>query len=198
MLNIEPVAQALLTGRTFAQDVAALHMGQFRWPLTVMGKAHTMRSAIQAQVALGHVDGFELDDGYLSFGRVEIIHTETGTRLLLKSRTMYPVEAGEQGTLFDFIKDEPIAAPSLTLLLYKLERDYMTLATVAAEPFRANGRLRFQTHGRLNERGRWYFAPPSDGPDGRTEKPVAPFDQGDPDDFGDISDDVRFLGEGGL
>lgn len=183
MIGLEPVVGALLEGRTFAESVATDHFKEYQQPLIVMARAHTMRSVVQSLLINGDVGGYSLADAsYLSFGRVEILRQEDQQHFLLKARSAFPVELSYQGRLFE--NDSPPGTRPLQLLLYRFQRDEVTLATVPVERVRLDERNRFQLLGKVIEV--W--------PTAATVEPAA-FDQGPGDDFGDLSDDVQIVGE---
>lgn len=187
MVDLNPIAQSLLVARTFTESVSAQHFREFEMPLTVMAKAHNLRSVVQAQVILGNAPGWDLVPSYLSFGRVEVVEVASLRHYLLKARTALPVELAFQPSFFDDIEDQEPGTAPLSLLLYEFTRDHLELTSVAAESVKLNGRRRFQIRGPIESHGRWTYYPQADG--------TPAFDQGAGDDFGDISEDVRILGD---
>ncbi|HVR32030.1 MAG TPA: hypothetical protein VMS74_04890 [Acidimicrobiia bacterium] len=184
MSYLDPLAEALFRGRAYAEAADALHRKHHDGlPVTAMARAHNMRSSVQAQLATGTVDGYVLVDKHLWSGRVEVV-SEALQHYLLKARNALPFEASPQGDLFDGIAELPAGVGPLLLLLYTFSADNLTFATAPVERGRRNGRIRYALLDLPTEVGKWSAHDVSDLP---------PFDQGSPDDFGDLSYDVQFL-----
>ncbi len=183
--SLDPIAEAMFRGRAFAETIGELHRKTFgQLPMTPMARAHAMRSAVQAQAIDGLIEGFSLIDNHLWAGRVEVVRDRTKRHYLLKARSALPFES-YQGTLFDETNYEPGTAP-LLLLLYQFSLGNLTMATAPTQRVKENGRVRYHLLGKLSDAGTWSAAHVPD---------LEPFDQGTGDDFGDLSEDVRLLGE---
>jgi len=181
---LDRIADAMFRGRAFADTIDQVHRDTFNGlPSSIMMRAHAMRSSVQAQIINGDVEGYTLVDEYLGFGRVEIVRVETGQRYLLKARSALPFEASSQLSIFGDIEPTPGARP-LLLLVYEFRPDTLLLSTASVERIRLNGRVRYQLLDQLTDAGTWSI---DDIPD------IVVFDQGDEDDYGDLSEDIRFV-----
>lgn len=181
MDEIAPVARALWTGRSYAQETDTDHFSRFRSHSTVMMRVHTMRSVVQAEVTNGNVPGFTLVDDYLGFGKVEVVCSNTDQHFLLKARSSLPFQITGQGVLFR--SGQPAGANPLELLLYNFVPNGLELATIAADQQQINKKRRIVLlDEQVTELGVWT-------PDGGSDAPA--FDQGDSDDFGDLSDGIE-------
>ena len=183
---LDPIAEAILRGRAFAEAVDTLHRTAFdEIPITPITRAQAMRSAVQAQVIQGSVDGFTLEDEYLWSGRVEVVRVKSRRHYLLKARSALPFEISSQRSLLEEIESPPGTKP-LLLLLYEFGGGSLDLATAPSEKVKLNGRVRYRLLGDVSDVGTWA---PENIPG------LDPFDQGSSDDFGDLSEDVDLLGE---
>lgn len=181
MKNLDPIAAAVWTGRSFTHEIDIDHHHRFGTYSTVMAKAQLMRSVIQSLTIGGHVPGYTIVERYLSFGRVEMVSTTSGQHLLLKARSSLPFQTTAQGVLFG--SGQPAGTDALQLLLYDFVPAGLSFATAAADQRQINGkRTVVLLDDTITEAGLW---PPDDSPDG------PPFDQGAADDFGDLSSGVE-------
>lgn len=186
MNPLDPIAEAMFRGRAFADEIAQRHRAAFDdLPITKMARAHNMRSAIQTLTLNDRVAGFTLVDAYLWTGRVEVVRVESGQHYLLKARNAIPFETSSQRNFFEDIEAPPGANP-LMLLVYEFGASMLILAQAPVDRLRLNGGIRYRLLGEIADAGRWS----TDDVPG-----VARFDQGTEDDFGDLSDDVRLLGD---
>ncbi|MDP2622495.1 MAG: hypothetical protein Q8Q29_01705 [Actinomycetota bacterium] len=186
MNPLNPIAEGMFRGRAFADEIAQRHRAAFNdLPITKMARAHNMRSAIQALTLNDQVAGFALVDDYLWTGRVEVVHIDSGQHYLLKARNAIPFETSNQRSFFEDIETPPGANP-LMLLLYEFGMSTLILAQAPVDRLRLDGHIRYRLLGEIADAGVWS----TDDVPG-----IAPFDQGAEDDFGDLSDDVRLLGD---
>lgn len=187
MNELDPLAEAMFRGRAFAEAMSESHRKGFGGlPMNPMARAHAMRSAVQAQAVDGSIEGYLLVDSHLWAGRVEVVREQTQRHYLLKARSALPFES-YQGTLFDESDFGPGGSP-LLLCLYQFVQGNLLMATAPTERVKVNGRTRYHLLGSISETALWSVA---DVPD------IEPFDQGADDDFGDLSDEVRFDDETG-
>ena len=183
MSLLQPVADALLLGRSYAESQAIDFLHQFKYPATTMLRAHYMRAVVQGQVQNGAVEGFSLVNNYLDSGKVEIVHDDDRRHYLLKARCALRFESSAQGNLLDQLQEPRHAGLGpLKLLLYLFRGDELELATVPVEIMKRNRRKVFQLLGEVVEVGVWSSA---------SIPGMEPFDQGLGDDFGDMSNDVE-------
>lgn len=185
MNQLDPIAETIWTGRSYAHEMNVDHFERFKNPATVMAKAQTMRSVVQAEVMNGNTPGFSLVDEYLGFGRVEVVRTDTGQHFLLKARSAMRFQITMQQILFG--SDDEVGSRPLELLLYEFGPFGLSFATIAADQRQIDRKRKIVLlAARPHEEGIW---PDLDLRD------IAPFDQGTADDFGDLSDDVDIAEE---
>jgi hypothetical protein len=184
--QVDPFAQILVTAYLGAADGARSFTDEWGSPPTRMHKSHHLRSIAQARITQS--DRFDLHPEYVEMGRVQVTDVKTGSSYLIRSKAAIDIEEAfgkpEQLTLFEVPRKNPIGQPYL--LAYSFERGGMRLWVCATKQL--SNRSRLLPAGDLEYIGLWPFegALPPGGGGG-----IA-FDQGKPDPFDDLGDDVDF------
>lgn len=191
--QVDPFAQILMVAYVGAAAGARSFTEEWGVPPTRMHKAHWMRSIAQAQIAQS--ERFTLYPEFAELGRVQVTDTTADHSYLIRSRAAVEIEAAigpaEQLAFpFQLPTRNPTTLPNL--LAYGFERNGMRLWSSALKQVATSKRL--LPAGDLEYVGFWPFAGcPSPGSGGGLA-----FDQGVPDPFDDLGDDLDFGEADGL
>jgi hypothetical protein len=172
--ELSPVAELLALGYLETRSHSRQFKDQWNYPLTVLAKAHYLRSVVQAEVV--RTEGLLLSDEYAEFGRVEITDVSTGKRYLLKSETSVAIEdrLSQRESLFD---PAPYMVSDVVILVYSFKHDGVELSLAGS--VRKISRERLHVAGPPTFVGIWSY-------DGRSSQS---FEQDDAHDaFGDLGD----------
>lgn len=185
-MDLDPLAGHILSGREFAEETGIRHQRRCTAPMTTMAMAHVMRSMVIGE--LQQSDTYELEDRFLSFGRVGLSDQIGGAPHLLRSRAALPFEV----PLSRVDPYLPVSPNIVILVAYEFtpERS-LTLATQPAQILKIQGEgTQYVLLDHLEERGEWTLHSPSVE---SHEAEAETFDQGDDpvwfNDWDDLGED---------
>ncbi|CAJ1497445.1 hypothetical protein [[Mycobacterium] burgundiense] len=185
--QVDPFAQILVVAYLGAAAGARSFTEEWGIPPTRTHKSHWMRSIAQAQVTQS--ERFMLHPDFAELGRVQVTDITANDSYLVRSKAAIEIEAamGQPEQLafpFELRTRNSTAVPNM--VAYGFEREGMHLWSSASKQAATGKRL--IPAGSLEYVGFWPFegVPSPDNGGGLT------FDQGAPDPFNDLGDDVDF------
>lgn len=188
--HVDPFAQMLVESYLSAAGESRTFTATYGTPPTRMQKTHTMRSIAQAMITQS--DRFVLHPEFAEMGRVQVTDVEMESSYLIRSKAAIDIEAamGQPEQLVipypdDFQKRVSKGLPYL--LAYGFQPGGMRLWSCTTK--QAVNRKRLLPAGELEHVGFWPYE--GSGPNGPDDGNSA-FDQGAPDPFDDLGDDVDF------
>lgn len=127
--QLAPLAEKLIRAYQETAIASRQFRDDYQAPLTVMAKAHTMRSIAQALIASD--DRYDLHAEYAEFGRVQWTDLRHGRTYRLRSHSASTIENwAKQETFFD---SNPFIRSAVTLLIYSFSPAGLTLAVAGSK-----------------------------------------------------------------